>query len=86
MLKPDDELVGNMQIGEFVVDYPDGAFPKKVRRAALDWLEQNAGMTADDSFELQHWAQDIRELLARLETAVSRWTAEAPESRTPSGR
>lgn len=71
-LGPDDEPVGRVQIGEFTVDYPDGGFPKKVRRAALDWLVEHAGMTDADSIEIQLWTNGLRELLERLEAAVAR--------------
>lgn len=71
MLKPDDEPVGRTQIGAFTVDYPDGAFPKKVRRAALAWLAEHAGMTEADSVEIQLATREGLELLARIEAAVS---------------
>lgn len=71
-LNADDEQVTRRRIGEFTVAYPEGAFPMKVRRRALDWLAEHAGMTAADSFELQRWTQETGAVLARLEAAAAR--------------
>lgn len=71
MLKADDEPVGQFKIGEFTIGYPEGGFPKKVRRAALAWLAEHAGMTEADSVEIQLSTDGVDEVLARLEAAVS---------------
>ena len=71
MLRPDDEQFERVQIGEFVVDYPDGGFPKKVRRAALDWLTEHAGRTDADSIEIQIATKDALEVLDRITAAFS---------------
>lgn len=71
MLKPTDEKLTQVKVGEFVVPYPDGGFPKRVRRAALDWLAEHAGYTHADTFELQMWTGEVKETLARLEAAAA---------------
>ena len=71
MLKADDERTASRKVGEFTLDYPAGGFPKKVRRAALEWLREHEGMTDADSFEIQIATQDAREVLARIEAALS---------------
>lgn len=45
--------------------------PKRMRRAALEWLAEHAGMTDDDSYELQLAVHDHLEVLARIEAAVA---------------
>lgn len=66
-----DEAGGRVQLGAFVVGYPEGGFPKKVREAALKWLIEHAGMKQGDSLEIQLATEDVRGLLERLEAAVS---------------
>jgi len=71
MLRPDDDPVGRASIGELVVTELADMTPKRVRRTALAWLAENAGMRPEDSYELHTATQDAREVLARIEAAVS---------------
>ena len=71
MLKPDDDPITLRKVGELTVPYPDGGFPKRVRRTALDWLREHEGMTEADSFEFLLATDDAREVLARVEALVS---------------
>jgi hypothetical protein len=71
VLRTEDDRLVRRRVGELTVPYPDGGFPKRVRRAALDWLAEHAGMTEADSFELQMATDDARQVLARLEALVS---------------
>lgn len=70
MLRPDDDQVARVRLGEFAVPYPDGGFPKRVRRAVLMWLAEHAGYTDADSIEIQMWSDGLRDILARLEAAA----------------
>lgn len=72
ILRADDEPVAREQIGEITITYPEGGIPKRVRRAALDWLTQHAGMTDDDTYELHVAVHADLEALARLEAAHGR--------------
>lgn len=71
MMKPDDDPVGRTEIGRFQLTEPMQMTPKRVRRAALEWLAEHAGMTDDDSYELQLAVHDHLEVLARIEAAVN---------------
>lgn len=71
MLKADDEQVGQVKVGALVVDYPDGGYPKRVRRAIAEWLAEHAGYGDGDSIDILMSTEDVRGLLERLEAAVS---------------
>lgn len=71
MMKPDDDPVGRTEVGRIQLTEPTQMTPKRVRRTALTWLAEHAGMTDDDSYELQLAVHDHLEVLARIEAAVS---------------
>lgn len=71
MLRADDDPVGRVDIGELTITELGEMTPKRVRRAGLAWLAEHAGMRPEDSYELHTVTQDGRELLARIEAAVS---------------
>lgn len=67
MLRADDEPVGGLHLGQLVIEDPIAMTPKRVRRMALRWLAENAGMTETDSYEMQIAVRADLEALARLE-------------------
>lgn len=69
MMRPDDDPVARTEIGRIRVTDPAAMTPKRVRRAALAWLAEHAGMTDDDSYELQYAVRTDLDALARLEAS-----------------
>lgn len=53
-------------IGATKVSHPDLVTLLRVRKVALEWLRDNAGMTGSDSFELRVSTQADVEFLDRL--------------------
>jgi hypothetical protein len=70
MMKPDDDPVGRSEIGRIEITEPRQMTPKRVRRAALDWLAEHAGMSDDDSYEMQIAVKSDLDALTRLEAAL----------------
>ncbi|HEY1820389.1 MAG TPA: hypothetical protein VGG83_10700 [Trebonia sp.] len=71
MLGPDDEPVSIQQLGQSHITDKAQMTNKHVRRTALAWLAEHAGMTDADSYEMQLAVRSHLEALGRLEASTA---------------